>query len=108
VADGQISQLTEQAMGDNRVFVGVRRPAAEVEAALRDLPQLSDLRALPASDGGCRFELRAPFAQDLVGSVAELAGERGWPLDELHESRYSLEDTFIALTRAGGSRQEVA
>ncbi len=108
VADGQISQLTEQAMGDNRVFVGVRRPAAEVEAALRDLPQLSELRTLPAGDAACRFELRAPFAHDLVGSVAALAGERGWPLDELHESRYSLEDTFIALTREGGSRQEVA
>ncbi len=109
VADGLVGELTEQAMGDNRVFVGVRRPAAEVEPALRQLAQLSELRTLTAADQAvCRFELRAPFRHDLVGAVAELAGARGWALDELHESRYSLEDTFIALTRASGAKREVA
>jgi len=100
IADGRISELTEQAMGDNRVFVTVRRPADEVESALRDLPSLTALRLLDAADGGSRFELRAPFQHDLTGAVAALAGQRGWPLSELHESRFSLEDTFIALTRA--------
>ena len=109
VADGRIGELTEQAMGDNRVFVTLRRPAAEVEPALRGLPALSGLRALgDAPAGGSRFELRAPFRHDLVGAVAGLAGQHGWPLAELHESRFSLEDTFIALTRAAGSHREVA
>jgi ABC-2 type transport system ATP-binding protein len=101
VADGRISELTEKAMGDNRVFVCVRRPAAEVEHALRGLPALTALHALPAAEAGAsRFELRAPFVHDLTGAVAALAAERGWVLSELHESRFSLEDTFIALTRA--------
>ena len=109
IADGRISELTEKAMGDNRVFIGVRRPAEEVEKALRELPGLRDLRLLSdASDGACRFELRAPFAQDLTGAVADLAGRRGWSLAELHESRFSLEDTFIALTRAARPQREVA
>jgi ABC-2 type transport system ATP-binding protein len=109
VADGRISELTEQAMGDNRVYVGLRRPGAEVESALRTLPGLSDLRPLgEAAGGGSRFELRAPFAHDIAGAVAALAVERGWPLAELQESRFSLEDTFIALTRAAGARREVA
>jgi ABC-2 type transport system ATP-binding protein len=109
VADGRIPELTERAMGDNRVFVTVRRPAGEVESALRELPSLAGLQALDAADPDtCRFELRAPFQHDLVGAVADLASQRGWPLSELHESRYSLEDTFIALTRASGPRQEVA
>jgi len=109
VADGRISQLTEQAMGDNRVFVAVRHPAAEVEPVLRDLPQLTGLVALPdGPTGSSRFELRAPFAHDLVGAVADVAAAHGWALGELHESRYTLEDTFIALTRASGARREVA
>jgi len=109
VADGRIPELTERAMGDNRVYVGVRRPASEVEPALRDLPSLTGLKALSDDSAlGCRFELRAPFQHDIVAAVAELASQRGWPLAELHESRFSLEDTFIALTRHAGSRQEVA
>jgi ABC-2 type transport system ATP-binding protein len=107
VADGHIPALTEQAMGDNRVFVTLRIAAADAEAALRDLPGLSGLKALEAANGASRFELRAPFRQDLIGAVSALAAERGWQLGELHESRYSLEDTFIALTRAVGDQREV-
>jgi ABC-2 type transport system ATP-binding protein len=108
VADGNISALTEQAMGDNRVFVTVRAAAADVETALRDLPGLSGLKALDAADGASRFELRAPFQQDLVGAVANAAVQHGWQLGELHESRFTLEDTFIALTRAASQTREVA
>ena len=45
---------------------------------------------------------------DLVGEIAGVASQRGWQLGELHESRYSLEDTFIALTRAASKQREVA
>lgn len=107
IADGQISRLTEQAMGDNRVYVGVRGPAAEVQNELRGIAGLSDLRLLSEpSPGTCRFELHAPFAQDLTADVAELAHRRNWTLTELHESRFSLEDTFIALTRAASARRD--
>jgi len=108
IADGNIGSLVEQAMSENRIFVALRQPADEVERALRDLPALSNLRSAGDVDGACRFELRAPFSSDLVGDVARLARERGWDLVELHESRYSLEDAFIALTRAAGSHREVA
>jgi ABC-2 type transport system ATP-binding protein len=109
IADGHISSLTEQAMGRNRVFVTLRREQAEAERALRDLPAVSDLRALEsAAPGTSRFELRSAFGADVAGEVARLARERAWDLAELNESRYSLEDTFIALTRAARSGQEVA
>jgi len=108
VADGIISSLTEQAMGDNRVFVTVRTDAGSAERALKDLPGLTGLKALGGAGDGARFEVRAPFSQDLVGAVATLATEHGWALGELHESRFSLEDTFIALTRAERKQREVA
>ena len=109
IADGHIASLTEQAMGENRVYVTVRREQAEAERALREIASLSGLRALASEDpGASRFELRAPFGTDLAGDVARLARAHAWDLGELHESRYSLEDTFIALTRASRSGQEVA
>ena len=49
--------------------------------------------------GEARFEIRGPFGSDLAAQVANLAREQGWNLTELHEARYTLEDTFIALTR---------
>ncbi len=111
VADGRISELTERAMGTNRIYLGVRGAAADVQPALVGLPYVTDLRPLPdAAPGTCRFELRGAFADDLVGVVTRTVTERGWSLLELHESRYSLEDTFIALTRQSSARpqQEVA
>jgi len=108
VADGDIGGLTQQAMGDNRVYVTVGAAAGEVEAALADLPGLTGLKSMKHVGDGSRFEVRAPFAQDLVAAVAGLAAKHGWPLTELHESRYSLEDTFIELTRAASQKREVA
>jgi ABC-2 type transport system ATP-binding protein len=111
VADGQISELTNRAMGTNRIYVGVRGESAQIQPALAGLPYVTELRPLAdAPAGTCRFELRGAFQDDLVGAIASAARERGWPLLELHESRYTLEDTFIALTRKsrGHRKQEVA
>lgn len=107
IADGTVGELSRGAMGSNRVYVGARADAVAVEAALRSLPAISELRPLPAADG-CRFEARAPFSEDLVGAVERLARGGGWQLTELHEAPYSLEDTFIALTRRARGLKEVA
>jgi len=95
IADGDLGGLSRTAMGTNRVFVGARQDAAAVEVALRDLAEVSEVRAL---DGG-QFEVRGPFDRDIVGALDRLARERSWDLTRLHEAPYSLEDTFIALTK---------
>ncbi len=107
IADGTVGELSRGAMGSNRVYVGARADADAVEAALRSLPAVASLRPLPAA-GGCRFEVRGPFSEDLVGAIERLARDGGWQLSELHEAPYSLEDTFIALTRRARGLQEVA
>jgi len=94
-------------MGSNRVFVGARADAAAVESALRSLPQVAELKPLPAP-AGCRFEARGPFDDDLLGSIERLARERDWRLTELHEAPYSLEDTFTSLIRRARGLKEVA
>ena len=59
------------------------------------------------SDHRGRFELRGDFAVDLAGGVAALAQSRGWRLRELAESPFSLEDTFIALTKQAGGSEDM-
>ena len=107
IADGTVDELSRGAMGSNRVYVGARAEAAEVETTLRGLPQASEVRPLRTA-GGCRFEVRGPFSDDLPGAVERAIRQRGWQLTELHEAPYSLEDTFTALIRRDRGRQEVA
>ncbi len=99
IADGKIDELSRDAMGSNRLYLGTRQDAATVETALRALAEVTEVKPWPPLDGGCRFEVRGPFDQDLIGAVTDLAREQGWDLTELHEAPFSLEDTFIALTR---------
>jgi ABC-2 type transport system ATP-binding protein len=107
IADGTVDQLSRGAMGTNRVFVAVRSGTGGVENALRGLPQVRELKSLGAG-GDCRFEARGSFDDDLVGAIERLAREHHWQLTELHEAPYSLEDTFIALTRRARGLKEVA
>jgi ABC-2 type transport system ATP-binding protein len=107
IADGTVADLAKGAMGTNRVFIGARADSGAVEAALRGLPQVGELKPLRAS-AGCRFEARGPFSEDLVGAIERLARNQGWQLSELHEAPYSLEDTFTALIRRARGLKEVA
>ncbi len=109
IADGLISELARQAMGSNRVFVGVKAAAEEIETALRGLAEVAEVIRRESEEGLARFEVRGAFQADLSGAVARLAQQQSWDLRELHESRFSLEDTFIALTRQPEpGRKEVA
>ncbi len=103
IADGNIGDLSRDAMGTNRVFVGTRQETASVESALRELSEVTEVRPLPAGEG-CRFEVRGSFDSDLVGAVDRLARSRNWDLTQLYEAAFSLEDTFISLTRRAGDR----
>ncbi len=105
IADGRVGDLRRDAMGSNRVYVGARGDADALAAALRGLDGAAEVHVL-AGGPAPRFEVRGPFSGDLVGAVEGLARRDGWNLTELHEARYSLEDTFIALTRRarGGAR----
>jgi ABC-2 type transport system ATP-binding protein len=109
IADGDIGELSRRAMGTNRVYLGLRTDTETAERALGELENVASIQPLAAeSEGTCRFEVRADFDQDLTGELVRLAAERGWELTELHETPFSLEDTFIALTQRANGRKEVA
>ena len=100
IADGRIHDLAREAMGVNRLFTRLRHDAAEVENALQEMSESQEVIRLDGgTEAATRFEVRGAFDKDLAGAVSRLARERSWELLELHESRFSLEETFIALTR---------
>ncbi len=109
IADGHIDELHREAMGDNRVFVGVRPRPPRSSGALRGLARLAEVCS-PWTRPRGHLPLRdaRPLRRRPRGRGGRPGPRAGWDLTELHESPYSLEDTFIALTRAAGSRQEVA
>ena len=98
IADGKVKELAREAMGSNRVFLGLAETDTGIESALRELEAVAEVKPI-GTDEGSRFELRGPFDGDIVGDVVKLATSRGWNLTDLHQAPFSLEDTFIALTR---------
>lgn len=103
IADGHLDDLSRDAMGDNRVIIGVRGAPGSVEDGLRGLAMVNSVKVLDApgldANRGSRLEVRGPFDEDLVGAISGLCRDRGWELTELREAMFSLEDTFIELTR---------
>ncbi len=98
IADGLVGDLQRDAMGDNRVYLGARADITTVGSEIEALGSVTRVVPLP-SDDGCRFEVRGPFDGDLLGDLHRLGRDQGWDLTELHQTPFSLEDTFIALTR---------
>ncbi len=106
IADGIIDELQRRAMGSNRVFLTFDEVPADLEAELGALPGFDALLGMGDAEPG-RYELRGDFGTDLVGALGELALAKSWRLRELHESPFSLEDTFIALTKQAGGSEEI-
>jgi gliding motility-associated transport system ATP-binding protein len=108
IADGMISELEQDAMESNRLFISLRADAAESSRAIKEIPSIRSAELLLETDGVCRFEVRGDFNHDLSSDLSSLARSKQWDLLELHESRFSLEDTFIALTKRNREDREVS
>jgi len=104
VADGRIGELRQRAMGRRRVRIGLAGAHEGLENALKSAPGVE--RVVPLDAG--RFEVFGGFDGDLSAELAGLATARGWRLRELHEDPFTLEETFIALTRETQAGEVVA
>ena len=99
IADGKVRELAREADGQQPGLPGAGRDRHRPRVRPgRELDSVAEVKPLGTADGS-RFELRGPFDGDIVGDVARLAMGRGWNMTDLHQAPYSLEDTFIALTR---------
>ena len=99
VADGDPLDMSEG--GGHSLLVSVAAEAESVRVALRELEGVQRVRALSCDEPDrSRFELEVDPNGEVAPRVAQLVGDRGWPLFELRTEAPSLEQVFLARTGA--------
>jgi ABC-2 type transport system ATP-binding protein len=100
IADGLVSQLTREAVGDQLLGVDLRAPASVVEAKLAALEGVSRVVVTSAANSITSASLTVstdPVPIQLA--VGELAAAEGWTVTGLTLKTASLEDVFLHLVR---------
>ena len=98
VADGPLAELERSARKAERVVVELEADADEAHAALSSLAEVTGVDALGQTGGWTRLEATAAPGTHLADAVGRVAAERSWPVRELRDIRFTLEETFMALT----------
>ncbi len=105
VADGRIPDLERRARDAERIVLEVDGEPDDVLPPVEALDVVDQLTREDAASGRVRCRIRGPVGSSLRDRIAGLAAERRWTVRELRDERFSLEQTFIALTRGrGGGR----
>jgi ABC-2 type transport system ATP-binding protein len=107
IADGTLEDLENRAKRSRRHILTLRASKDAVANALRRIPDISSFRLIDEADAGIvSFELITPLNKDIWTQVDRLVKEERWPLKELREDGITMEETFIALTKASMARAE--
>ncbi len=104
VADGPLDVLERQAREHERVEVELRADGDAARAAVEALDEVTGVREMGRDEGAIRLALTGDSGADLRRAVGELAADRGWAVLRLHDDRFTLEETFVALTRGSEER----
>ena len=106
IADGTLEELESRAKKSRRYILTVEASKGAVVNGLARLSHCSSHKLLDDTDGRTvTFELVCPLTKDILPEVDRLVREENWPLRELKEDRITMEETFIALTRASMAAQ---
>jgi ABC-2 type transport system ATP-binding protein len=112
VAQGTQSELVAQFFPTARLEVQVAGPTEAVATAIRGLPGVLRVEAVPARDGSTSLVVESSRDRDVRAEVVEVVTARRWRLLELHQSGLSLEEVFIRVVageeeEAGDTREAV-
>jgi ABC-2 type transport system ATP-binding protein len=99
VADGTLEHLRRRAMKRERAELAVVASQEEVKGALGGLVEAKRIDFISAEDGTSKFRVEADFDKELLPKINEVIKRKGWVVKELHDVPFSLEETFLALTR---------
>ena len=98
--------LTARLSGAVTIYVEVAGPAAEVEAALQNVPKVTRVAVDHTKDRHTSFAVDSLPGVDVRRELAAAVVGRGWGLLELRPMRMSLEDIFLSLTTAEERAEE--
>lgn len=94
VASGTTAELRERVAGEHDVVAEIRGPKEAVEAGLREIPGVSNVRSEPR-DGWLRVNVAT--RSDVREAVFQAAMKNGWSVRELRREGASLEDFFVKI-----------
>ena len=99
VAQDTPDSLRTRLAGRGRVVAEISGPADDVAAALRAVPNVLDVAAEGEGEWR-RYVIACARETDPRQAVFQLTVKHNWSLRELRQEAKSLEDVFVALTRA--------
>jgi ABC-2 type transport system ATP-binding protein len=97
VAMDRPDQLSERLRGTTRIEVDIKGPVAQVMAALRDIPGVSDVTRTD-KEGVGSYNIQSASGADLREPIVNLVFQSGWSLLRLQPIPMSLEEIFLRLT----------
>ena len=98
VGDGTLQELQERTRQHDQVQLAVLADPKEIEAKLRQLPQVQRVRSTRQEEGVAHFEVSAMPGSHLARHIGQLGLAQGWQIETLASRPPSLEETFLALT----------
>jgi ABC-2 type transport system ATP-binding protein len=108
VGNGTLEELRQELRQYERTSLSVAAPREAVEAALKTLPGLLEVRSVHSSDDYAAFDVRAVAGTGLSRQLGNLFSDKGWRVGELHVQPPTLEETFLALTAPPASDEAPA
>jgi ABC-2 type transport system ATP-binding protein len=100
IADGHVSALTREAVGEQILEVSLRAPVADVENRIGAVSGIGKMTVLAGTDGTTEATLTATGDPVVVQrELGELAAREGWPVLGLATKAATLEDVFLQLVR---------
>ncbi len=102
VADGTPNDLKAKSSKAGNVHITIGAEADVARAALAANPAVGSVTPTESSNPGFSAELcpaKKTQTGELAAAVANLCGEKGWTLSELHQVEGRLDDVFREITR---------
>jgi len=99
VGDGTLDELRARASEAERSRIGIQGAEGSVIDEIKAVDGVESVEQVDETDGRIYFEIHAATGKQVWHDLGALAKEKGWTLCELGERPFSLEETFLALTR---------
>ena len=100
IADGTAGELQATVDVSPMTILSVKAEKQSVERALESLSGCEGFKLMKEEDGLLTYRLEASTQEGLWEQLAALIKDNHWVVKELKPQELSLEDTFIALTKA--------
>ena len=107
VADGTFDDLVAQVSDRRSMYISVKAPKKDLEAALKGIKGVDEIRFDEnAARGSSAAHIFSAPKTDLLEAVNEVMKKQKWTVLEFQQEKLSLEDTFIRLTQGSDAAEK--